>query len=112
MMSLEQLWTKLSEILPFLFTIMFVVGALWLVDFAIKRRSKVRRNEWQFGRQVTMLILSVIAIVIVVIAVPVADAIRNQLLCLVGIAITAVIAISSTTCHVHSRFGNNAIRYH
>ena len=97
MSFLRSLVGKLPELLPFLVTLAIVIFALWVVDFVIRRRSEVRPGEWQFGRQITMLILTVIALVIVVLALPVRDETHGELLGLVGVAITAVIALSSTT---------------
>jgi small-conductance mechanosensitive channel len=74
-----------------------VIAFICLVNAIIKRRSHMVSGEWQFGRHMTVIILSIIGLFIVFLAVPLNEETRDQLLGLTGVALTAMIALSSTT---------------
>ena len=74
-----------------------------LAALAIVRRLPVRREDSDhphagyFRRQLVTAIGGVIAVVLVIIALPVAPELRGQLLSLFGLAITALLTLSGTT---------------
>lgn len=96
--TIVSLWESIPGFFQFLLTTALVVFLLILVDFNLKKsglRSGAR--EWQFRRQVVMLLLTIVGLVVVILAVPTEPETRTQLLSLVGVAVTAAIALSSTT---------------
>jgi len=75
-----------------------VVVTLWVIDRLIKRRGLRVAEEHRFGGQLIMLALTVVGLVIIVLAMPFENTeTQGQLLALLGLAITAVITLASTT---------------
>lgn len=71
---------------------MMLAAARWLLE---KRVSQ--QTEGAFRIQIIMLALTVAAVVGGILALPISDATRAQLLSLLGILLSAAIALSSTT---------------
>ncbi len=82
--------------LPFLATVALVVVFLAFANWFLKRRWKDDPNA-QFRFQLIMLALTFAGVLTIVVALPVNDALRGQLLSLIGILLSAAIALSSTT---------------
>lgn len=85
-----------AKFLPALGTVMLVAASLFLVDRVLKRRWKDNPDA-QFRFQLIMLALTFAGILSVILALPVNDQTRGQLLSLIGILLSAAIALSSTT---------------
>jgi len=81
--------------LPLVITLVFVVLVLFVADWLFIRKE--RDNHSRSPRQVGMIVLSLSGIVAVILALPVDSSVRNELLGLLGIVITGLIAFSSTT---------------
>jgi len=81
---------------PSVVTIALVLIVLSLVDKYLKRGSAAVAGH-QFRNQMIMLSLSATGLLIVIVVVPIGDARRGQLLGLIGILLSAAIALSSTT---------------
>lgn len=86
----------LRALLPFASTTVLVVLALFLADRALKRVGPNPLSK-RFRNQLVMLGLSFGGLIVVVLALPVSDTTRGQLLSLIGILLSAAIALSSTT---------------
>jgi len=84
-------------ILPTLATIALSAILLWGVDRQLLRRLRGAAGERRFSRQLIMLLLTLCAVVIVVLTLPVSEETRGQLLGLLGLALTAAITLSSAT---------------
>ena len=97
MQALNNFYDSLPKLLPTLATTAVVVMGLWLAHWLLLRRRTDLGSEGKTPRQIAMLLLTIAGIVCVLIALPVQDATRGQLMSLVGVALTAVIALSSTT---------------
>ncbi|MBT8062426.1 MAG: mechanosensitive ion channel [Xanthomonadales bacterium] len=82
--------------LPFLLTLAVVVVGLGLANWGLKRRWKDDPDA-QFRFQLIMLALTFAGLLAVIVALPINDALRGQLLGLIGILLSAAIALSSTT---------------
>jgi small-conductance mechanosensitive channel len=93
----ELLYESLFDVLPMVVVIVFGSGALWLVNKVMVRRASAVPGSGIFNRQLTLAVLGTILFVIVVIAAPLPDATRHDLITLFGVALTGVIALSSTT---------------
>jgi small conductance mechanosensitive channel len=89
-----ELLEPIRTLLPLLAVAAFVLGtAHWLLI----RRGRQPPTELPMARPLGMLALTGLAIVAVILALPVADATRAQLLSLLGLVLTAMIALSSTS---------------
>ena len=86
----------LNRFVPLLATLAAVIGALLFVDKVLKRRWRDSPDA-QFRFQLIMLALTLAGILAIIIALPINDALRGQLLSLIGILLSAAIALSSTT---------------
>jgi small-conductance mechanosensitive channel len=54
-------------------------------------------SELKLPRQITLLLLTILSLILVIIAAPLPDSTRDQILTLLGIALSAAIALSSTS---------------
>lgn len=82
--------------LPFLVTLAVIVTVLGIVHHVLGRRWQ-GNPDLQFRFQLIMLVLTFVGLLVVVVALPVDEALRNQLLSLIGVLLSAAIALSSTT---------------
>lgn len=85
-----------SRFLPVLGAILAVALGLFLVDWALKRRWKDKPDA-QFRFQLIMLAMTFAGLLLIILALPVSVETRGQLLSLIGILLSAAIALSSTT---------------
>jgi small-conductance mechanosensitive channel len=78
-----------------------VIAAALLVllaaDRLLLRRDSDAGGENKLIRQLILLLLTGVAVVLVVLTLPVAESTRNQLLALLGLVLTALLTLSSTT---------------
>ncbi len=93
---LEFLLATLVNSIPLLVTVAVVVGGLLVLNLALRRRWQDQPDA-QFRFQLTMLALSFAGLLAILIALPINDQMRGQLLSLIGILLTAAIALASTT---------------
>lgn len=82
--------------IPLLVTLSVVVLILSSTNFILRRRWQNNRDA-QFRFQLIMLALTFAGILAAIVALPINDAVRGQLLSLIGILLSAAIALSSTT---------------
>ena len=85
-----------SRFLPVLGAILAVVLGLVLINWSLKRRWKDNPDA-QFRFQLIMLALTFVGLLLIILALPVSVETRGQLLSLIGILLSAAIALSSTT---------------
>ena len=93
---LNSLIPAASKFLPLLATIVAVGVLLKLVDWMLRRRWN-DNPDLQFRFQLIMLALTFAGLLTIILALPVNDQTRGQLLSLIGILLSAAIALSSTT---------------
>ncbi|MCS7470869.1 mechanosensitive ion channel family protein [Stieleria sp. ICT_E10.1] len=93
---LDQYLADASSILPLLGTIAVVLVGLVLVDRILKRRWEDNPDA-QFRFQLIMLLLTFAGLLLIILALPVTVETRGQLLSLIGILLSAAIALSSAT---------------
>lgn len=75
-----------------------LVGVLlWVAHWLLIKRHPDLGNERMFPRQLIMLGLTLLGLLTFVFVLPISDSSRNQLMGLIGILISGVFAISSTT---------------
>ena len=87
---------RVEQFVPVLGTIALVVAVLFFVDRILKRRWK-DNPDVQFRFQLIMLALTFAGLLSIILALPVSVETRGQLLSLIGILLSAAIALSSTT---------------
>ena len=97
MAVLEKIYELLGNFLPLL----SVLAALSLTAFLTSRFLNKKRDKLtdksRFAHQMSMLLLSAIGIILITLALPISENLRGQLLGLLGVVFTAIIALSSTT---------------
>lgn len=84
------------KLLPPVGTVIVVVLALLIVQRTL-RRSEANVSGRQFRNQVIMILLTAIGLLVVILVIPMGDTMRGQVLSLIGILLSAAIALSSTT---------------
>ena len=86
------------------------LGALKLADWVMLKRPKLTLEQ-RLPRQILMIALTVVVLIVIVLAVPadakggISDGTRGQLISLIGIAVAAVITLSSTTLAANAMAG-------
>jgi small-conductance mechanosensitive channel len=96
-MSDPELHELLLSYLPV--TAAFIVGVLilWLINLLILARHPNLGAQARLPRQLAMFILTVMLLLLMIILFPMSDSTRGQVITLLGVVITGVIALSSTT---------------
>lgn len=92
----ESALAAIGPALPFLAVFTLVIAGLSLTKFVLERRYAEKTGAG-FRIQLIMLGLTLVGLLAVIMALPVSDTLRGQLLSLVGILLSASIAMSSTT---------------
>lgn len=88
---------QIMAFVPFAGVVAAVVGILWAAHWLLIGRQAELGNERKFSRQLIMLGLTILGLLASVLALPINDSSRNQLIGLVGIVISGMLAFSSTT---------------
>ncbi len=87
---------RLLDLVPFLLTLLAVAGVLAAADRMLARRSS-RDAESDFRNKLVMLGLSLAGLIALLVAAPLRESIRGQLLGFLGIVLSAAVALSATT---------------
>ncbi|MCB1566229.1 MAG: mechanosensitive ion channel family protein [Xanthomonadales bacterium] len=86
------------DYLPLLIATPLVVAVLWAAHWALLgRRRSTLGAEARLPRQIALLVLTIAALVLLILLLPMAGETRSEVLKLLGVALTAVVALSSTT---------------
>lgn len=96
METLSNLVTESLRFIPVIAVLTGVIAGLMLVNWFLRRRWKDNPDA-QFRFQLIMLALTFAGGLAVLVALPISDSLRGQLLSLIGILLSAAIALSSTT---------------
>lgn len=88
--------TDLPRLIPSAISVVLVLVILFAVRRFLDKRL-IRVSEGRFRLQLIMLGLSLAAAVVIIMVLPLSDSSRSQLLGLVGVLLSAAIALSSTT---------------
>lgn len=97
MSHLRELFDALPNLLPALAAAAFVAVLLWFAYWLLLRRHPDLGIEDRTPRQVAMLLIAIMGFLAVLLALPMSTETRSHLVSLVGVLLTAVIALSSTT---------------
>ncbi|PKH00512.1 mechanosensitive ion channel domain-containing protein [Paraglaciecola sp. MB-3u-78] len=93
----EKIINVVDVFLPLLLTLIIVVFILWLAHIVLIKRQDDLGNEKLFSRQLSMLGLTIAGVLTVILALPVSESSRNQIIGLVGLVISGIFAFSSST---------------
>jgi small-conductance mechanosensitive channel len=93
----ELVMTMLGKWLPAVFVAAGCAIAIFLTSYWLFRRQGARLSEDPLRRQLILILLCAAAVVAVILALPLSEATRGQLLGLLGLLLSAAIALSSTT---------------
>lgn len=85
------------QYIPLIVTLAIVAVGLSFADWALKKRSQLVGNRQNFVRPLVMLGITAIALIAIIIAMPLNEGTTNQLLGLLGLVLTGIIGLSSTT---------------
>ena len=86
----------LPRLIPSVITVVLIVVLLYAAQRFLDRRM-ARVSEGRFRLQLIMLGLSLAAVIAVIMVLPISDTSQSQLLGLIGVLLSAAIALSSTT---------------
>ena len=85
-----------AKFVPLLITLVVAIGFLLLVDKSLRRRWRETPGA-QYRLQLILLVLTLASLIAVIVAMPISDTLRGQLLGLLGLLLSAAIALSATT---------------
>ena len=85
------------DYIPLIVTLAIVAAGLSFANWALKKRSRWVGRQQNFVRPLVMLGLSAVALISVIIALPIGEGTKNQLLGLLGLVLTGIIGLSSTS---------------
>lgn len=94
---MEKLIGLVLNLLPMVVVMVIGFSLLGFLNRRLVRKSKELAGEGTFRRQMVLTFLSLFFIVAIMVTAPLEDGIRGNLISLFGIALTGVIALSSTT---------------
>lgn len=90
--------------LPAVFVVIFAVSLSWGISRFFNSQHRLFRNG-RFHRQVMLLVITIFSIFAFILALPLPDTVQNQLLGILGILLTAIIGLSSTTFAANAMAG-------
>jgi small-conductance mechanosensitive channel len=85
------------ELLPMSLVIFIGGGGIWLLSRIMTRRSAAVPGKDTFRRQLILTVLGTVLLLAIIVSAPLPESTRANLITLFGIALTATIALSSTT---------------
>lgn len=92
----KQFLGLIQSMLPFGATLLLCIAVLYLANLFLTRQAE-KNSELRFRRQLLLIVLTLLAMILVIIALPIEADLRGQLFSLLGILVSAIIALSSTT---------------
>ena len=95
--QLESLAPSLRQLLPLLLVLASAAVALPGARALLRLRERRTGVPFPFSSQIAMLAITGVTIVAAVLALPVSETTRGQLLSLLGLVLTGIIAFASTT---------------
>lgn len=93
---MQQTLDNLLDFIPLLTTAIMVLVTLYALHWLLLKRPVLDREQ-KLPRQLFMLVMNLIGLILIVLALPVSDSLRNQVLALVGVLVSGVLAFSSTS---------------
>lgn len=94
---MDSVFSTFLTFVPLLVAIALVVSTLITLHYLLLAKQSHLTSEQKLPRQVGMLVLTIIGAVVIAMTLPVSESTRNQVIALIGVLISGVIAFSSTT---------------
>lgn len=95
--NFENLYTLLAQFIPLLSVITGLSLTVFITSRILNKKRSKLADKSRFSHQMSMLLIFAIGIIAIILALPTSESLRGQLLGLVGVVFTAIIALSSTT---------------
>lgn len=92
----DKIFNIIISFLPSLSALIASVITLWICYWALIGRHPELGNERKFPLQIIMFILTVVSVLAIVITLPIDESSRNQIIGLISILLSGIIAFSST----------------
>ncbi len=89
--------------LPALATFLATLVVLWFINSQKRVHANIRGSR--YGNQIISLFVGILGLISVILVLPVNDNLRGQLLTLLGLLLTAIITLSSTTVAANAMAG-------
>lgn len=96
MSSFSELYTGLLNHLPALAALFVIVLIIWAADWWLLRRKELGA-ERRLPRELAILLMVIAGVMVIILLIPISDTTRGQIFSLLGIVLTGVVALSSTT---------------
>jgi small-conductance mechanosensitive channel len=93
----ETIVEKLLNWTPFSASLILGILFLFVLQKIIEKKTQNSVNENKIYFQLTIFFLFIMFLIVLILALPITEAVKGQLLSLLGITLTAAIALSSTT---------------
>lgn len=94
---MEDLLAKIVTLLPAIIVVAMVVLILWGINWFLLGRKQELGEGNRVTKRLIMVLLSLVGVIVILIVLPVSDTTRGQLLGFLGLLLSAIIALSSTT---------------
>ena len=94
---LDNLLNVIFLFIPLIIVIVLVLGSLAGLHYFLLAKHGHLSSEQKLLRQVSMLVLTIVGSVVIAMTLPVSESTRNQVIALIGVLLSGVIAFSSTT---------------
>lgn len=91
--------------LPLIGALFFVGAALYAAHWALLGRHPEMGSDRRLPRQLLLLVLALVGTIAIVLSLPVSESTRNQILALIGVVFSGIIAFSSTTIVTNAMAG-------
>lgn len=96
---------QLLAFLPLVGSLVFVGVALYTAHWALLGKHPEMGNDRRLPRQLLLFVLALVGIIVIVLSLPVSESTRNQILALIGVVLSGIIAFSSTTIVTNAMAG-------
>ncbi len=109
MPALEQIYSELPRFIPIVLISIFVFVSLRLIKWLWLGKKVDAFSDHKIVPQVLMIIFSTIGAILIILALPVSDSLRGNIISLIGLVVTGVMALSSAT-FVSNAFAGSMLR--
>ncbi len=109
MLNFEKIYEALPSYLPLILITTVVVVALRLIQWLWLGKKFDAFSDRKIIPQVLMLAFSIVGVIFIILALPISDTLRGNILSLLGLVMTGVMALSSTT-FVANAFAGSMLR--
>lgn len=96
-LTMESMLHNITPFLPLMATLMLVIVILGGLHFVLIAKPVHLTQQQKLPRQISMLVLTLVGLVVIAMSLPVSESTRNQVIALIGVLASGVIAFSSTT---------------